>query len=128
MIQADDEIHEMQESDELLMQCLQLKLALQVSQEERTQIEKMTREKSQCQEWHRLRMHRVTGSKCGKIFNQKKKTIPLLQSVLYAPKFIVDPKPIQWGKDNEQVACQIYTNYMRRNSHPDWCVCISVNL
>ena len=56
-----------------------------------------------------------------KDLNQKK-TIPLLQSVLYAPKFIVDPKLIQWGKDNEQVACQMYTNYMRRNSHPDLCV------
>ena len=35
-----------------------------------------------------------------KDLNQKK-TIPLLQSVLYAPKFIVDPKLIQWGKDND---------------------------
>ena len=71
-------IDEMQESDELLMECLLVKLALQVSQEERTQIEIITREQLQCQEWHRLRMHRVTGSKCGKILNQKKKTIPLL--------------------------------------------------
>ena len=39
-------------------------------------------------------------------------------SVLYAPKFIVNPKPIQWGKDNEQVACQTYTSHMRRNGHP----------
>ena len=58
---------------------------------------------------------------CGKILNQKKKTIPLLQSVLYAPNFIVTPKPIQWGKDNEQVVCQMYTNHMRRNDQPDMC-------
>ena len=57
LIQADDKIREMQESDELLMECLQVKLALQVSQEEQTQIEIITREQSQCQEWHRLRMH-----------------------------------------------------------------------
>ena len=120
LIQADDEIEEKQESDELL-KCLQVKLALQVSQEERSQIEIITREQSRCQEWHRLRMHRVIGFKCGKILNQKK-TIPQLQSVLYAPKFIVDSKLIQWGKDNEQVACQMYTNYMRRNGHPDLCV------
>ena len=57
LIQADDEIHEMQESNELWIECLQVKLASQVSQEERTQIEIITREQSQCQEWHRLRMH-----------------------------------------------------------------------
>ena len=34
----------------------------------------------------------------------------------------MDPKLIQWGKDNEQVACQMHTNYMRRNGHPDLCV------
>ena len=102
MIQAEDEAHEMQESDKLLLECLQVKLALQVSQEEWTQIEIITREQSQCQEWHCFRMYRVTGSKCGKILNQKKQTIPLLQSVLYAPKFIMDLKPIQWGKNNEQ--------------------------
>ena len=122
LIQADEEIHEMQGSDELLLECLQVKLAMQLSQEEQIQIEIITREQSQSQEWHRSRMHRITGSRCGKILNQKKKTVPLLQSVLYAPKFIVNPKPIQWGKDNEQVACQMYTSHMRRNGHPDLCV------
>ena len=34
-IQADEEIHEMQGFDELLLECLQVKLATQVSQEER---------------------------------------------------------------------------------------------
>lgn len=33
-----------------------------------------------------------TGSRSGKILNW---TVALLQSVLYAPKFIVVPKPIQ---------------------------------
>ena len=57
LIQADEEIHEMQGSDELLLECLQVKLAMQVSQEEQIQIEIITREQSQSQEWHRLRMH-----------------------------------------------------------------------
>ena len=35
LIQADEERHEMQGSDELLLECLQVKLATQVSQEER---------------------------------------------------------------------------------------------
>ena len=38
------------------------------------------------------------------------------------PNFIVNPKPIQWGKDNKQVACQMYTSHMRKNGHPDLCV------
>ena len=61
LVQAEDE--EMQVSDELLLECLQVKLALQVSQEERIQMEIITREQSQSQKWHRLRMYRITGSR-----------------------------------------------------------------
>ena len=119
LLQADNEEMGRVESDELLLECLQVKLALQVSEDERRHNEVITREQSNSQQWHRLRMNRITGSKCGKILNQQKKTVALLRSVLYAPNFTTAPKPIQWGKDNEQVACQAYINYMRDNGHPD---------
>ena len=54
LVQAEEE---MQGTDELLLECLQVKLAMQVSQEEQTQIEIITKEQSQSQKWHCLRMH-----------------------------------------------------------------------
>ena len=59
LVQAVKEIHEMQESNEILLECLQVKLVLHISQEDWNQIEIITRE------LHHLRVYQVTGSKCG---------------------------------------------------------------
>ena len=48
-----------------------MKSSLVVSLEERALIERETRSQSSQQEWHKVRAKCITGSKCGRILNQK---------------------------------------------------------
>ncbi len=103
---------------EFLHLCEEAKAALSVSQEERMVIESETRNQSGTSKWHAVRAKRVTGSKCGKILKHKH-TVALLKSVMYGQSFTITPKPIQWGRDNEPVACNAFVEYMKSHGHPD---------
>ena len=45
-------------------------------------------------------------------------TKALLQFVLYLKLFDATPKPIEWGKINEDRARDAYIGYMRSHGHP----------
>lgn len=89
-----------------------------VSSALRHTIEERTRRQSQTEEWHRLRLQRITASTCGKILIQKKKTVSLLRQCLY-PKPLLDPlpPPIAWGRENEMRACRKYEEFMISSHH-----------
>ena len=59
----------------------EIKLSLNVSLKERERIEREreTRGQSSQQEWFTVRSKRITGSKCGKILIQKRKSVSLLR-------------------------------------------------
>ena len=48
--------------------------------------------------WHQERRCRITGSKCGRILIQKKRTVALLRFCLYPWPLIYAPKAISWGR------------------------------
>jgi len=50
--------------------------------------------------------------------NQKKRTVPLLQFVLYPKPFEATPKPIEWGRRSEPLAREAYVKYMKAHGHP----------
>ena len=83
-----------------------------LSGKQREDLERATRK--QCDEnlWHDARRYRITGSKCGRILTQKKKTVALLQFVLYPMPFKTIPKPIAWGRRNENLSREAYVEYM----------------
>ena len=49
---------------------------------------------------------------------QKEKTVALLQYCIYPKPMLVLPKPIAWGRGNEQRACQASVKYMNSHGHP----------
>ena len=69
-----------------------------IPDEQRLCLEASTREQNN-ELWHRERRCRITGSKCGRILNQKKRTEALLKFCLYPRPFDVIPKQIVWGRD-----------------------------
>ena len=89
-----------------------------ISDEQRLCLEASTREQNN-ELWHRERRCRITGSKCGRILNQKKRTEALLKFCLYPRPFDVIPKQIVWGRDKEPAARQGYIQYMRLHGHPN---------
>ena len=80
-------------------------------------MEERTRAQSSNDVWFAERQNRITGSKCRRILQQKKKTTALLQSTIYSKPFTHVPKAIQWGKDKEEIACKQYERYMQSNGH-----------
>ena len=92
--------------------------SLQLTHKERQSLEEGTRGQSDSVLWHYARAYRITGSKCGRILVQKNKTKALLQFVLYPKPFDATPKPIEWGKINEDRARDAYIGYMRSHGHP----------
>ena len=81
-------------------------------------IEERTRKQFQTEEWHRLRVQRITSSTCGLILTQKKKTVALLRQCLYSKPLLHPlPVPIAWGRKNEQIACRKYEEFMVKNGH-----------
>ena len=67
-------------------------LGLQVTDIEHLDIERKTRHQNSSKIWHEVRYKRITGSICGRILCQKKKTPSLLVYCLY-PKPLLDPVP-----------------------------------
>ena len=92
--------------------------SLTVTSEQRASIEASTRQQNDSK-WYEARQYRITGSKCGKILNQKGKTTALLQSCLYPKPFAFVPKPILWGRNNEPIARKAYVEHMRSHGHPN---------
>ena len=90
---------------------------LNLSHEERMQLEVDTRSQSECERWYEARRVRITGSKCGRIIVQRQKTIPLLRFCLYPKPMMFLPKPIAWGRKNESKARCKYTEYMNSIGH-----------
>ena len=93
--------------------------SLHLDNEERDQLERKTRTQSSNPLWFQARQNRITGSKCGRILEQKQKTKALLQFVIYPKPMLHLPKAIHWGKDNEHKACQAYQKYMWNKGHED---------
>ena len=107
----------MSESDKPIAEDILQKLHL--DKEERDLLEEKTRTQSSNVLWLQARQNRITGSKCGRIIEQKKKTKALLQYVIYPKSMLHFPKAIQWGKDNEHKACQAYWKYLQNKGHKD---------
>ena len=95
------------------------KCKLNVSPEERIQIELATRSQNMSSEWFAVRARRIMGSKCGKIINQKERTEALLISMLYSKPMNPYrlPPSIKWGIENEPSARIAYVEYMEANGH-----------
>ena len=66
------------------------------------------------QEWYTVRSKRITGSKCGKILCQKKRSISLLRECLYPKPLVPLPKPIAWGRHYESVAISKYISQTKQ--------------
>ena len=84
-------------------------LGLKVTDMERFDIERETRSQQFSKIWHEVRYKRITGSICGRILCQKKRTASLLAYCLY-PKPLLDPlpAPIAWGRQHESTAIKKY--------------------
>ena len=71
--------------------------------------------------WYTVQSRRITGSKCGKILCQTKRTESLLKDILHVYPKNMHPKklpaPIKWGIDNEHSAWESYTSLTRKNGH-----------
>lgn len=89
--------------------------------EERSRIEECTREQSLEKEWYHVRLKRITGSKCGRIICQCKKTVSLLQQCLYPKPLVPLPAPIAWGRHYEAVAIRKYVSYMKDSVSVEKC-------
>lgn len=94
-----------------------VKCSLNVSLEERERIERETRGQSSQQDWYVIRSKRITGSKCGRILNQKKKTVSLLRQCLYPKPLDPPPAPIAWGRHQEPIAIRKYISYKSTTIH-----------
>ena len=104
-------------SDNLKAVCAEIKSTLNVSSAERERIERDTRKQCSQHEWHIVRSKRVTGSKCGRLLGQKRRSTSLLMQCLN-PKPLNPPRPpIAWGRHYESVALQKYIAHMNATGH-----------
>ena len=88
--------------------CSDLLSTLDISLEERQRIELQTHKQSGSEEWFSVQSKRITGSKCGRILCQKKKSLYILRDCLYPKPLDPPPKPIAWGRTYESVAIKKY--------------------
>ena len=93
--------------------------SLCLNTKERLDLEKTTRLQSHSNKWFKARRCRITGSKCGRLVLQKKKTVALLQFCVYPKPMFYFPRAIAWGKTNEHRANMAYTNHMQLYGHKD---------
>ena len=99
--------------EEFCTLCVDEKAALNVSLNERARIEVNTQNQSLQQEWHVERLKRITGSKCGKILCQKKRSVALLRQCVYPRPLDPLPAPIVWGRHYEAIAIEQYVVHMK---------------
>ena len=100
--------------EEFSQLCANRKAELNVSFAERVRIEVNTQNQSLQQDWHIQRSRRITGSKCGKILCQNKKSVALLRQCVYPKPLDPPPAPIAWGRHYEALAIQQYVAYMKK--------------
>ena len=93
-------------------------IKLCLSSKQREDMERATRMQSAEELWYDARRYRITGSKCGRILTQKKRTVALLHFALYPKPFETTPKPIEWGRRNENLAREVYIAHMKAHGHP----------
>ena len=91
--------------------------SISLTVQQRFELEEQTRSQASSTEWFEARRHRITGSKCGRILTQKEKTTALLQFCIYPKPMKVLPKPVAWGRNNEEKARQCYVKYMNSHGH-----------
>ena len=73
------------------------KSKMNVTYEQRRNIEERTRTQAKSTEWLAVRSRRITASKCGKILCQNERTVALLTNVLYAKPMLHLPAAIHWA-------------------------------
>ena len=83
-------------------------LGIEVTAKEHLDIERETRSQGYNEKWHSVRYKRITGSICGRILCQKKKTVSLLVYCLYPKPIEPLPPPIVWGRQHESIAVKKY--------------------
>ena len=101
-------------NDDVCLKCAIQKASLNVSLEERRRIEIATREQARNSEWFIVRSKTITRSKCGRILNQKKKSVSLIRECLYRKPLEPPPKPIAWGRCYEFVAINKHVSQMSK--------------
>ena len=79
---------------EAIIKCAIVKISLILSHAEREKTEKGMLEQSNNHEWFKARSKRITGSKCGRILCQKKKSVSPLSGCLYPKPLVPLPKSI----------------------------------
>ena len=98
---------------EAIIKCAIVKISLILSHAEREKTEQRTLEQSNNHEWFKARSKRITGSKCGRILCQKKKSVCPLSGCLYPKPLVPLPKSIAWGRHYESIAIEKYTFHMK---------------
>lgn len=83
------------------------------------EIEKATRGQSSSGLWFKQRQIRLTASNFGNIVKRKKADVSKLTSRLTTTyNFLSDLRPIKYGKENEDVAAQLYVQYQHSHGSP----------
>ena len=88
-----------------------------LSRDDRITLELETRDQCGCG-WHDARRKQITGSKCGRVIEQKNRTVSLLRFCVYRQPLLIEPRSIMWGRRNEPVALTKYIQYMNSHGHP----------
>ena len=91
---------------EEVVKCALAKVSLNLSSANRDKTEQETRQQSNNREWFEARSKRITGSKCGRILSQKKRSISLLRECLYPKPLNPPSKPIAWGR-HWSIPCKV---------------------
>ena len=89
------------------------KESLNVTSQERDNIEIVTREQSHTYLWHLIRSQRITGSYLWKNSSKQEMTSALLKFVLYPKQFENIPTAVKWDIENEPRAHREYLKYAR---------------
>ena len=90
---------------------------LTMDEKKRQALEEGTRSQSSNPLWFQARQHRITGSKCGRILQQKRRHKHCFSMLFIPNHFYILPKAIKWGRENEEKARQKYVQHMRKNGH-----------
>ena len=93
-------------------------LGLKGAATERLVIESKTCSQHHSELWQNVRYKRITGSICGRVLCQKKKTDSLLMYCLYH-KPLLDPlpAPIMWGRRHESTVIKKYLAIKKSTWH-----------
>ena len=91
--------------------------SLSLTAQQRTELEKQTRNQDSSAIWHKACRQRITGSKSRRILQQKEKTTALLVFCVYPKPMLTHPKPISWERNNEEKARKSYVRDRNEDGH-----------